>query len=148
MINDDATIYPGNATEVVVEVNRQEAAEEPPGTHNSTITFGAGNQYAGNTLAASLIVEPLPCHLEIDIEENELYFRIEPEGLLESETEKPIVLRNSWKTGNVIGARNRAMTGSPPNRPAGYSLMGSQNLWWPRLSGPMPSQNWNPARTE
>ena len=96
-INSETTIYPGNATEVVVELDERRLAETPPGTYNSMITFGAGNQYAGSNLDARLIVEPLPCHLEIEIEEEELYFRIEPEGLLESETEKPIVLRNSWK---------------------------------------------------
>ena len=95
-IDSDATIHTGNATEVVVEVNRQEIVEMRPGTYNRTITFGAGNQYAVNTLAARLTIEPLPCHLEIEIEEDELYFHIEPEGLLESETEKPIVLRNNW----------------------------------------------------
>ena len=116
-IDSDTTIYPGNATEVVVEVNQQAAAEEPPGTYSSAITFGAGNKYASSGLEASLEVEPLPCHLEIEVENDELYFRIEPEGLLESEKEQSITLRNDWTNKECaweVESRHDWLTTDPP----------------------------------
>ena len=93
-IDDDTTIYPGNATEVIVRVNQGEAAQARPGTYDNAITFGAGNQYASNGVQAQLTVEPLPCRLEIV--EEDLYFRIEPEGLLQSAAERFLTLRNHW----------------------------------------------------
>ena len=93
-IDDSTSIFPDRATEVIVRVNQREAADLRPGVYDSEITFGAGNQYARNGIDARLKVEPLPCRLEIV--EEELYFRIEPEGLLQSATEKYLTLSNHW----------------------------------------------------
>ena len=94
-IDDDTTIYPGNATEVIVRVNQGEAAQARPGTYDNAITFGAGNQYASNGVQARLTVEPLPCRLEIV--EEEINFIIKPEGLIQSETERLFTVSNDWK---------------------------------------------------
>ena len=94
-VDDNTTIYPGNATEVLVRVNQGEAAEVRPGTYDNTITFGAGNQYARNGVQARLTVEPEDCRLQIVDEE--LFFIIKPEGLIQSETERLFRVTNDWK---------------------------------------------------
>ena len=93
-VADETTIYPGNATEVVVQVNQPAAAQLRPGPHAAKITFGAGNDYASHGLDVAVNVEPQPCHLEI--EEPELHFNIKPEGLIQSDTEHPFNITNSW----------------------------------------------------
>ena len=96
-IVDEDTIHAQSQTDVLVRVNQDAAARLRPDVYPRKVSFSSGNVLASNGLDVSINVEPQPCHLEIEIEEDELYFRIEPEGLLESETEKPITLRNSWK---------------------------------------------------
>lgn len=93
-VPDETTVYPGSDTPALVEVDQEAAAQIRPGTYSAIISFGAGNQTAEHGIDAQLVVEALPCHLEIV--EEELRFRIEPEGLLQSESEKPITLRNNW----------------------------------------------------
>ena len=95
-IVDEDTIHAQSQTDVLVRVNQDAAARLRPDVYPRKVSFSSGNVLASNGLDVSINVEPRPCHLEIEIEEDELYFRIEPEGLLESESEKPVTLHNHW----------------------------------------------------
>jgi hypothetical protein len=89
-IKDESTIYDASQTDVPVGVNSEAASQLPPDSYSRTVKFGSGNVSAADGLAVQLNVEPQPCRLEID--EEELSFRIEPEGLLQSASEQPITL--------------------------------------------------------
>lgn len=93
-VNDDPTIYSGQNVSVVVGVDTTAAAREWPGEYERVVTFGAGNQSTEHGLSTLLIVEPQPCHLSVSADR--LDFRIEPEGLLPGESEKPITISNNW----------------------------------------------------
>ena len=94
-VADETTIYPGNATEVVVQVNQPAAAQLRPGPHAAKITFGAGNDYASHGLDVAVNVEPQPCHLEI--EETDLNFNIPPVGAIRSDFERLFTITNGWQ---------------------------------------------------
>ena len=94
-VNDEDTIYGKSQTDVVVRVKQSAAAQLRPDVYAQTVRFGAGNVSAEHGLEAFIDVDPLPCHLEVV--EEDLYFRIQPEGLIQSETEQLLTLRNDWK---------------------------------------------------
>ncbi len=91
---EDETIGGKSQTDVVVRINQQATAEIRPGTYDYTLRFASGVASAEHGLAVSLDVQPLPCQLEIVDEE--LNFTIKPEGLIQSETELPFKIHNSW----------------------------------------------------
>ena len=93
-IEDESTIYGASQTDVQVLLNQQAASELRPDSYETNIRFGSGNVSASNGLAVRIDVNPLPCHLEID--QQELVFRIVPEGQLQGETQESIVIRNDW----------------------------------------------------
>ncbi len=93
-VADHATIFPKTYTTFVVQVNQEAAAQKHPGIHPTQINFSTSNQTTQYGIDAELVVETLPCRLEII--ETELKFHFEPEGLLQSESEKSITLKNEW----------------------------------------------------
>ncbi len=104
-IEDESTIYGASQTDVQVIVDQQAASLLRPESYETTVRFGSGNVSPSNGLVVGIDVDPLPCHLEID--EEELSFRIEPEGLLQSASEQPITLKTN-------GLMRRASGGSIP----------------------------------
>ncbi len=93
-IGDETPLYGNGVADVAVEIAQDLAANLRPGVHQDSVRFGAGNDQADNSLAVQLTVEPLPCQLEIV--EAEIDFNINPHEPIESETEQPITLKNSW----------------------------------------------------
>ena len=94
-IDDEETIYGKSQTDVLARVNQSAAAQLRPDVYTQTVRFGSGNVSAEHGLPVFIDVNHLPCRLEI-IEED-LYFRIEPEGQIESDAQFPITLTNNWK---------------------------------------------------
>ena len=80
-----------------MRLNQQAAAELLPGTYDTLVRFGAGSRSSDHGIKASLVVKPQPCHLDIQAEEEGLYFRVQPAELGQGILEQVVALRNDPK---------------------------------------------------